>query len=157
MLNNGPEIFTTSVADFLDHDPGRRGDREARIYIAVKVERLEVVVYAMVDTGAPYSIMNPEIAENAGLDLQQGEKTKIETRFGKIPGWIVRGTILVPAKEGRSVEVDASIFVPESEWPGPNFLGYHGFLEGIRFAVSPTEYEFHFGRPEGPLNLRLPL
>ena len=154
MLRRGAETFTTSATDFLDHDPGHP-DHEARIYIRIKVEGLEAETYAMVDTGAPYSILHPELAENAGLALGEGEKTKIETRIGKVPGELVRGTIILPAKEGPGLEVDATIFVPEGEWSLPNFLGYHGFLESIRFAVSPTEYEFHFGRAEGPQNLRL--
>jgi hypothetical protein len=154
MLTRGPETFTTSVTDFLDHEPGRQ-DREARIYIPIKVERLETEIYAMVDTGSTYSILNREIAENAGLDLSQGDRTKISTRIGPVLGQLVRGTIIIPASEGTGLQVDATIFVPEDTWPLQNFVGYHGFLEGMRFAISSTEYEFHFGAAPAPRQPRL--
>lgn len=154
MLTKGAETFTTSVTDFLDHDPDHP-DREARIYIRIKVERLEAETYAMIDTGAPYSILNPELAENAGLDLSQGERTRLLTRIGWISGLIVRGTITIPATEGSGLEIDTAIFVPENPWPLQNFIGYHGFLEGIRFAISPTDYEFHFGAAPTPRQPRL--
>lgn len=144
MLHRGAETFTTSVVDFLDHDPGQQ-DRDAFIYIGIQLEQLETLVYAMIDTGASFSIINPEIAENAGLDLSQGESTTMSTRIGPVPGRIIRAIINIPAKEGTALAVDATIFVPDDSWPLQNFIGYNGLLERIRFGISPFENEFHFG------------
>jgi hypothetical protein len=144
MLSAGTEAFTTFVTSFQDQDPAGAGT-EARIYVPVIVETLGTEIYAMVDTGAAWPILNPEIAREAHLNLGEGQKIRLSTRLGKIPGELLRATLTIPAVTGEGLEVDATVFVPETHWSEPNFLGYRGFLERIRFAVDPIKKEFHFG------------
>jgi len=33
-----------------------------------------------------------------------------------------------------------------ADWPGPNFIGYEGLLQRIRFAVDPETNLFYFGQ-----------
>lgn len=55
------------------------------------------------------------------------------------------------ATEGASIEVEGGFFIPHTidgmraKYMGPNFIGYNGVLERIRFAVNPLECTFHFG------------
>jgi hypothetical protein len=39
-----------------------------------------------------------------------------------------------------------SILRSSPDWRGPNFLGYQGLLQRIRFAVDPEVNLFYFGR-----------
>jgi hypothetical protein len=47
---------------------------------------------------------------------------------------------------GRSLEIEATIFVPQlrtgESWPHPNFIGLDGFLNRIRIAIDPDENTF---------------
>jgi hypothetical protein len=48
------------------------------------------------------------------------------------------------ADTGEPLDVPATVFVTP-DWPGPNFLGYQGLLQRIRFAVDPESNRFYFG------------
>jgi hypothetical protein len=52
--------------------------------------------------------------------------------------------ITIPADEGKSLDVEATAFV-SPDWPWPNFIGYQGLLQRIRFAVDPETNLFYFG------------
>lgn len=69
----------------------------------------------------------------------------LSTRLGQFHGSLFRGLITVLASSGESLDVEATAFLTP-EWPGPNFLGYQGFLQRIRFAVDPENNLFYFGR-----------
>jgi len=69
----------------------------------------------------------------------------MSTRFGLIRGTLHRGPIRLHADEGEPLDVDATVFI-SPDWQGPNFLGYEGFLQRIRFAVDPETNLFYFGR-----------
>ena len=53
------------------------------------------------------------------------------------------------ASLGEDLDVDATVFVPRLEpgdiWNYPNFIGWDGFLNRIKFAIDPTESAFYFG------------
>ena len=68
----------------------------------------------------------------------------LSTRLGLIHGALYRGLIAIPADEASSLEVDATVFL-SPDWRGPNFIGYQGLLQRIRFAVDPEENLFYFG------------
>jgi hypothetical protein len=107
---------------------------------------------AVVDTGAPYCILNPEEAEPLRLNFRlecERLSQRLNIRGDLVPGWICRIPIRIVAEEGTSLQVEASVFVPElapgSQWRAPNFLGMTGFLDRIRFAVDPEHNRFYFG------------
>lgn len=51
---------------------------------------------------------------------------------------------MLRADEGESLRVEATIFL-SPDWIGPNFIGYGGLLQRIRFAVDPESNLFYFG------------
>jgi hypothetical protein len=53
--------------------------------------------------------------------------------------------VTLVATDGVSLDVEATVFV-SADWAGPNFIGWLGFLERLRFAVDPSERRyFYFG------------
>lgn len=140
MLEKEGQPFTTSMTYFEDQIDTNRN--EARIYVPIVLGILED--FAMVDTGAPWCVVKRELAENAGFDLN-GQEVTVSTRLGSCDGTLIRVIIKIPACEGDALEVQAEMFVPKQDWPAPNFLGYLGLLQHIRFAVNARTNEFHFG------------
>ena len=69
----------------------------------------------------------------------------LSTRLGRFAGTLYRGLITLTVDEGEPLEVDAMVFLTP-DWRGPNFLGYEGLLQRIRFAVDPESNLFYFGR-----------
>lgn len=48
-----------------------------------------------------------------------------------------------PVRE--QVTLSTRLFV-SPDWTGPNFIGYEGLLQRIRFAIDPEANLFYFGR-----------
>jgi hypothetical protein len=118
---------------------------DARIMIPVAVGPISEPVLAVVDTAASWCIFEREV----GSILAQGltripGRVSLSTRLGVLQGVLYMGQITLPADEGEPLDVDATVFV-SPDWPGPNFLGYQGFLQRIRFAVDPESNTFYFG------------
>lgn len=74
----------------------------------------------------------------------QGQ-VSLSTRLGVVRGALYRGVVTIPADEGDSLDVEATVFV-SPDWQGPSFVGYQGLLQRIRFAVDPEMNLFYFGR-----------
>ncbi len=115
--------------------------------------KLEVLIEgfrtsAVLDTGAPYFICNPEVAAQINLSDAIGPKT-LDTRLGKVQGRLYRGTVSFLAQEGNGIEIDATVFVPDSEqWDKfPSFLGLSDCLDRLCFAIDSSTQSFYFGKP----------
>lgn len=122
------------------------GHDRAFIWVPVSLDGFKT--YAMVDTGAQFTVIAWEIAQQLGLS-GNGESLNYSTREGLFKGELVRHNLELrsePGGESQSLVVEATIWVSE-QWRGPSILGYIGFLEKIRFAVdpSPGEQLFLFG------------
>jgi hypothetical protein len=119
---------------------------DARIVIPVAISSIPKPVLAVVDTAASWCIFEREVGSRfaQGLIRLPG-RVVLSTRLGVFQGTLYRGQITLPADEGESLDLDATVFVCP-DWPGPNFLGYQGFLQRIRFAVDPKNNLFYFGR-----------
>jgi len=119
---------------------------EARIVVPVELKSVAKPVLAVVDTAAPWCIFEPSVAESLVRNsLPILRQTVLSTRMGLIEGAVYRDVLRIPADEGEPLDVDATIFL-SPEWRGPNFIGYQGLLQRIRFAVDPEENLFYFGR-----------
>jgi predicted aspartyl protease len=99
---------------------------------------------AQLDTGCPWSILKPEIAEAINLMEEEGQPQVLSTRLGIVNGQLKRTTITIIADDGNSIDVEATVFI-SADWTAGNFLGYGGLLERVRFAVDPQENFFYFG------------
>ena len=98
----------------------------------------------MLDTGASWSVLNPEVADELDLFDRDGETVTISSRVGTVEGKLVRARTTLVAEDGDSLEVDSTVFVSR-DWPAGNFIGYSGLLERIRFALDPQANAFMFG------------
>ncbi len=126
--------------------PGIRQDAN-RILIPVSIEG--IFVRAVVDTGGVYLIIEPNIAEDLGLDPKDAIKSETVTiRGNRIEGHLHRVIMRVQAEEGEDLIQEVTAFIPDAtaeEWGDiPTFLGLTGCLEFLRFAVDPTENQFYF-------------
>jgi Aspartyl protease len=107
---------------------------------------MEEPFLALLDTGAEYSILDREIAAEAGLEQLEGQNITMTHRDGRTPGRLVRISMRVLADEGETLLVDATVFIPQDVWPtGRNFIGYTGFLERVRVGLDPERNDIYFG------------
>lgn len=126
--------------------PGIRQDAN-RILIPVAIEG--IFIRAVVDTGGVYLIVEPDIAEDLGLDPQDSIRSETVTiRGNRIIGHLHRVSMRVQAEEGEDLIQEVTAFIPDAtaeEWGDiPTFLGLTGCLEFLRFAVDPNENQFYF-------------
>jgi hypothetical protein len=137
--------FPTAVSRYADQgripvEPG------PRIYLEVIPGDLEGTVLAMVDTAAPWCIFEPRIGKAVQDDLPPiVAGIFLSTRLGVFRGSLYRVPVRFPVLEGEPVSTEATVFV-SPDWTGPNFIGYQGLLQRIRFAVDPEANLFYFGR-----------
>lgn len=123
------------------------GEPAGKLTLGVEIDGIRIT--AVVDTGAPYMICEPEIAEQ--LDLKRGESLgdcELRTHLGLVDGCLYRMSLtLLAASPGASATLEVTLFVPRAElWKdNPSFLGFHGCLERIRFAIDPATDNFYFG------------
>jgi hypothetical protein len=139
--------FTTGRARYFDHDT-TAAEGTGKIFVRIAAQGMEGPILAQLDTGAAWSVINAEIAEELGLLNGAGELTNLSTRHGPVSGRLESATIQILADDGSSLDVDATVFV-SAEWMDSTFLGYSGLLERIRFGLDPQSNDFHFGAYHG--------
>ena len=106
---------------------------------------LRTRIDAMLDTGATFSVLHADLAEELGaFDEPDAPGLEMATRHGLLRGHLVRRPIWLLAEDGDSLEVDATFWVSPA-WRYGHFLGYTGLLQRIRFALDPESNQFHFG------------
>jgi hypothetical protein len=153
---------TVSLLQFTDSDEPfamgavgfvtpRESEEKERITVNIEIEGLSTM--AILDTGAPYSICDREIADQIGFDPDDGVKADpINMWAGEMKGTIHRVNLSLLADEGESLFLDVPVFVPDTEnqefvagFP-PSFLGLIGCLQSMRFAIDPFSQTFYFGK-----------
>jgi len=114
--------------------------------VKIGVGGMDDTFLAMLDSGAEWSVLDPEIAAASGLIDQEGEAITLSYRGGSAQGKLVQATISVMADEGESLTIEGTVFIPTDGWPtGRHFLGYHGFLENVRIAIAAQTNDLYFG------------
>lgn len=140
--------FASGVISYQDYYPGR--EHTARIVLPIVVAG-RLTIPAIVDTGAPWCILDPEVVDFVGTGIQATytPSEKLIIRGELYEGRLLRMSLSLQSEIGDGVEVEATVFVPTLApadiWPHPNFIGLDGFLTRIRFAIDPTENIFYFG------------
>lgn len=130
--------------------PAFERDRTDRIHVPVEIEGLQTT--AIVDTGGVYLVIDPDFAEALNLNRDNAlETTAVQIRGLNYKGNLHRLSLTLIADTGHSVSIDATSFVPDLE-PGdrrelPTYLGLHGCLERLCFAIDPhpDALRFFFG------------
>jgi hypothetical protein len=127
--------------------PAGRDSRSTRILVQVSIGSVSTI--AIVDTAAPFPVCSPDIARLIPAStLEWIEPFTLLTQFGNFTGGLYRMPITFPATEGDHLEVDATVFIPQSAegWPNlPSYIGLTGCLERIRFALDPAANLIYFG------------
>ena len=137
--------FATGCVRYFDTDK-RYPASEARIVIPLQIASIPKPIVAVMDTAAPWCIFEPTVADALVHDyLLLDPRVALSTRFGLVHGSLYRGPITIPAEEADPLDLEATVFL-SPDWRGPNFIGYQGLLQRIRFAVDPEENLFYFGR-----------
>jgi hypothetical protein len=146
LLFPGGDYFATG-AIYYDYIPVTANETTNRIILPVTVESIKT--QAVVDTGAPYPIISPRVARQAGLyNLPPLERITLFVRGMRLEGSVIRLNMKLVADRGEDLDVDATAFIPDVEefWGDfPSFIGQIGFLERIRFAIDPLTNTFYFG------------
>lgn len=145
MLQHNGTPFSIGRSRFTDRAEASEG-QTAKIWIRVEPSPLGSVILAQLDTGAPWTVLNAEIADALSLLNGDGEQVRMSTREGAFNGRLERTTIDIIADEGEgeSLSINATVWVSQ-DWPGGTFLGYGGLLERVKFAIDPTDNFFYFG------------
>jgi len=87
VLTLGDRPFTTGRCSFLDADGIRD---EPKIFIPAIPGDWQTPTLAQLDTGAAWSVLDTEIAEDLGLFNELAEHTNLSTRLGSMEGILVR-------------------------------------------------------------------
>lgn len=141
------ELFLTGASTYADAFPGRP-EPYPRIYVQFRIEGVEPVFLALLDTGGCFCILNDRVATLVkGRLVEPLDKVSIRTAHGILEGNLYRHQIALVAEDGEPLDVHATVFVPPV-WSGPCFLGYSGALDRVRFAVDPEMNRFYFGTGE---------
>jgi hypothetical protein len=152
--HSGPnyEKWSDGYAPFLtDH---KHGSHNLLIVVNCKLGDLDVTEFALLDTGAPWSIIDAATAQILGDQLGAfTHRMKLKTWRGDFDGCLhpLKITLLAENDCGSDLSVEGTVFVSE-EWDGPIVIGFHGFLERIRMALDPGmtvgQQIFFFGKIE---------
>lgn len=145
-FTNNREAFAIGACAY-EYIPATRGEKTNRIFLSVEIEGYPIE--AVVDTGAPYVILSPKVAKGIGFNpaFALGRETML-IRGMRLEGSVTRFDMMLVATVGENLDLQATVFVPDSEeaWGNfPSFIGLGGFLERIRFAVDPSNDMFYFG------------
>jgi predicted aspartyl protease len=146
----GYDDWSTGSAEFYIEAKDQRRITQNKIVVGVqcRIHDFDETDIALLDTGAQWSVIGGEVAqefENYPIEVND---ITIMTRYGNIRGNLVSATITLLADTGSDLSMESTIFVSE-EWPGPIVLGFRGFLEKLRIALDPGvrngEQLFYFG------------
>ena len=141
------EPFATGAAPY-DYGPAG-ADNTPRLLLQVEFEGIQTT--SVVDTGAPYVICAPAVAQLLNLKADAAlEQVIMLIRGQRIPGNLYRLTVSFLASQGDQLDVEATVFVPRAEaengWENmPSFIGLLGCLDRMRFAVDAGTETFYFG------------
>jgi hypothetical protein len=147
LLRDDGSPFTTGSAKYLDLLPGAQR-RDAKVYVRVAVGAPIFTTIAMLDSGATYSVLDADLAEELGGFDEATLPIDMATRRGILRGQLIRRTTWLLAENGDALEVDTTFWISR-EWRYGHFLGYAGLLQRIRFGLDPQTNQFHFGPIEG--------
>ncbi|HEX4961943.1 MAG TPA: hypothetical protein VF173_13970 [Thermoanaerobaculia bacterium] len=145
MLRLAQAAFTCGRSRYLDSFR-EAPEPSAKIFVKISVgEDFDSSSWAQIDTGAAWSVLDPEVAKRLGyLDLR-GYPVGLDTRLGYKSGVLVRLPVRFLADEGEHFSTEGTFFICPDWPPGRTFLGYSGLLDSMRFALDPQANHFYFG------------
>lgn len=141
--------FTSGSAAYYDSTTSGQILAEPRIHIRLEIGDSGVELLALVDTAAPWCILESRLVQAAREQLEELPRdVALSTRLGRFHGRLYLGALKLLPDDGEELLVTTTFFLSQ-DWPGGNFVGYLGFLDRIRFAVDPQANRFYFGSLDG--------
>ena len=113
---------------------------------------------AILDTGGQYFFATQELAKQISASEREKIGRRVITLRGKeVHGSLCRIDVTLLGFEGESLCLQVTAFLPDEDQEfGPDFLphsflGLHGCMERVRFAIDPSRDEdrFYFGECAG--------
>jgi len=142
----GGEPFASGSQAYLS---GPIGPTDPSNRLIIEIEIGEFTTSAVIDTGSPYVVIDPRIAESIGIESSSALQPSILSIRGiRTTGFLHRINLTIRADLGEEITVDSTVFVPElegQEWGLPCFIGWTGCLERLSFAIDPHDERFYFG------------
>lgn len=124
-------------------------EQTARIVIDIQIGGHQIST--IVDTGAPWCVLDPEIAQPL-IDDGRAEylhPLRYLIRGHFYEGALFRVELALEDEQGNDLSINATVFVPRlepgQEWRNPNFIGLSGCLSRIWLTIDPLESTFYFG------------
>ncbi len=122
-------------------------ETEPRIYVEFRPQGVPTSFLALLDTGAPYCILNDEVTRQVEDQLTDHlGPAVLRTAHGTAHGELYLLRIILIADTGADHDLDSVVFIAP-EWRTSSFIGYSGVLDRVRFAVDPHANRFYFGDP----------
>jgi len=135
--------FTTGATSYALANP-KNPEATNKIWIGIEVEGLPAS--AVLDTGAPYLVVETELAHYLGLfEFPVEESVNLRTWRGSMEGLKIRARIEFTSTQGNSLLFEPTVFISE-DWCGPTTVGYSSCLEFVNFGIDTTNQVFHFGK-----------
>jgi hypothetical protein len=145
MLKLGQADFTCGRSRYMDV-LRQAPEPTAKIFVKISlVEDIDSSLWAQVDTGAAWSVLDPQIARRLGYLDSDGERIRLDTRLGRKQGTLVQIPFRFLADDGTPLDTEGTFFICPDWPPGRTFLGYSGLLDAMRFALDPQANHFYFG------------
>lgn len=136
--------FAVGISRYLDAYPGQR-EAQPRIYVKFRPPGIADPLLALLDTGGHFCILNHEVVPLIRDQLTHRlDESVLHTARGPIRGELYILTLELIAERGANLIIDSTAFI-SPEWRAPNFLGYSGVLDRVRFAIDPRTNLFYFG------------
>ena len=124
-------VYDLSFSTRLAYDAGQSG---ISIPVKLKLLNVETAVDAKLDTGATDCIFSRRFGEDLGLDIEDGEKIRINTATSIFTAYGHELTLSV-----LDYELDILAFFAEDSAFSRNVLGRRGFLD--QFAIGLIDYD----------------
>ncbi len=137
-------FYAAGSSTFIDHASSSTS-RQPKVLVQIRFDiNATNAHYVMLDTAAPFLVLNNELAVELGFNFDAGPSQKIRTRFGPVEGNLEKTGIVVTADKGIPLDLEVTVFVSQ-EWRETTVLGYQNALDHLNFAVLPYENGFYFG------------
>ena len=141
------QAFVTGAARFIYAPAIPDLDKSPRIRIPIIIEGFKTS--AVLDTGAPYIVCPPDIANQVGLTPENAiDELSLLVHNSRVPGHLYRLNVTFIAEFGESLDLDTTVYVPQ-DWQGkPAYIGLTACLDSVRFAIDPQRDQeaFYFGK-----------
>jgi hypothetical protein len=113
---------------------------EITVEIGLGAEAAFVTVYAKLDSGNKFCVLQPRYASLLGFDLESGIHERIRTATGSFPAYGHKVTLHV-----GDLQWDTTIYFAEPEDFPVNVVGRTGFLDHLQIGLVDYEQLLYLG------------